>query len=279
MLEGQQRAGPHPGLMHAGAVHHGIGPGEINVLKHAQAGLAFAAVLPDGADAPPLENHDLARVHVPDQGGAHGVQGAAFAGQDEPAVRPHAVAQGAEAVGVPGGDELAGGHDHQGIRALDLVHGAAKRLLDGGGGKAFLGDDVGNDLGVGGGVENGASQLQFFPQVIGIDQVSVVAQGHGAFHVVHHDGLGVGPAGAAGGAVAHVADGHVALAQLFHFHGGEHVVHQPGVLMGGEDPVVVHHDAAAFLAPVLQGEKAVVYGGRHVALFRGQHAENAAFFM
>ena len=128
-------------------------------------------------------------------------------------------------------------------------------------------------------MENRAAQLQLLPQLGGVDQVAVMAQRHGALHVVDHDGLGVHPGGGAGSAVAHMAHGHVAQAQLRHFVRGEHVVHQAVVLMGGEQAVVVHHDAAAFLAPVLQGEQPVIRRGRHVALFLRQYAEYAAFLM
>ena len=115
----------------------------------------------------PGHHHHLAGLDVPVEGGADGVQGAAFGGKHHvvPDV-PHA--QWAEAVGIPGGNELGGAHDHQGVRTLEQLHGGQHRLLDGGALQPLLGDDVSDDLGIGGGVENRALLLQFIPQVEGV---------------------------------------------------------------------------------------------------------------
>ena len=48
--------------------------------------------------------------------------------------------------------------------------------------------------------------------------------------------------------------------------------------MRGEKAVVTDHDAAAFLAPVLQSVQAIVGQVRRRQGFRGINAENAAFF-
>ena len=127
-------------------------------------------------------------------------------------------------------------------------------------------------------MEDGAAQLQLFSQFRRIGDVAVVGQGHAALDVVDHNGLGVGPVVAAGGAVADVAHHHVALSQAAEDCGGEHLAHQTRVLIGPEQAVVSDDDAAALLSPVLQGEQAIVSLGGEILLLRGKDAEYAAFF-
>ena len=49
--------------------------------------------------------------------------------------------------------------------------------------------------------------------------------------------------------------------------------------MGRENAVVVDHDAAAFLSPVLEGVEPVVNDPSHIGGRRTDDAEYAAFFM
>ena len=232
----------------------------------------------DAPQAVLVRHHDLAGGHVPEEAGADGVQGAALRGEDVASVQG-ADAQGAEAVGVPGGDELLGGEEHQGVSPLDDVHGGGDGGLDGGGLEPGAGDGVGDDLGVAGGVEDGAGELQPLPELGGVGEVSVVAQGHGALHMVDDHGLGVGAALPAGGGVAHMAHGDAAGAQALQDLRGEYLADQSHVLVAGDDAVVVDGDAGALLAPVLKGVQGVVdaAGGMVHAVY--VQAENAAFLV
>ena len=126
-------------------------------------------------------------------------------------------------------------------------------------------------------MEDAAPELQHFPQLGGIGQVPVVGQGHAALAVVDEQGLGVEAAVGAGGGVAHVAHGDVALSQGFQAGAVEDLSHQARVPPGAEDPVVVQGDAGALLAPVLQGVEPVVGQARQVPLLRGPEAQHAAF--
>ena len=182
-------------------------------------------------------------------------------------------------MGVPDGDELGGRGDHQGIGPLDPAHGGGDGILDGGGLQPLLDDDVGDDLRIRGGLENGAPALQLLPQLVGVGQVAVVGQGHAALVVVHQDGLDVALVVGPGGAVAHVAHGDGPRAQRAEPLCREHVVHQPHVPVGGEDPVVVHRDAGALLPPVLEGIQGVVGQGGHIGSLRRVHAEHAALLV
>ena len=167
-------------------------------------------------------------------------------------------------MGVPGADQLLGGHEHQGVSPLQPVHGGAEGVLNGGGPQPLLGDDVGDNFGVTGGVEDGPGQLQLVPEGGGVAEISVVGQGHAALLVVDLNGLAVAPVGGPGGAVAGVAHRHSSPGESVQNLFGEDLPHQPQVLVGGEHPVVVDHDAAALLSPVLESIQAVIGQPAHV---------------
>ena len=173
-------------------------------------------------------HHDLAGLHVPQQGGTHSVQRTALAGKDVAAAGQRADAQGPVAAGVAHRDELGGGHDHQTVRTFQHIHGLADGRLDAAHAQAVAGDEVADDLGVRGAVEDGTLVFQLTSQLNGIGQVAVVAQGHGAAAVPHDHGLSIGPDAAAGGGVAHMAGGHVrvGVGQAAQHRRGEHLVHK-----------------------------------------------------
>ena len=142
-----------------------------------------------------------------------------------------------------------------------------------------VGDGVGHDLGIAGGVEDGALELVLPPQFGGVGQVAVVGQGHIALNVAQNQGLGVYAAHVAGGGVPHMADGDVAFAQFFQAGGGKDVGDQAVIPVAGEDAVVVDRDAAAFLASVLQSVKGEIGGFGDVGGMLLPDTEYAAFLV
>ena len=252
VLHGEVFSGLLPGQLHRRAVDHGVRAGKIDVLKGAQCAPGLYAA-PEGAHAPPAVCHDyLPRLDIPDKRRAQGVQRAGLRGKDHRV--PHAPhAQGPHAAGVSGGNQLLGGHDAQGVGPLQHVHGVDHGLLDGAGPEALLHQGIDQHLGVGGGAEDCAAQLQLPAQLAGVDQIAVVGQSQVPLDMGDDQGLGIFPAGVAGGGITDVADGHGAL------HGVqqglmEHLAHQPHVPVAADDAPVVHRDAAGLLTPVLQGE-------------------------
>lgn len=73
--------------------------------------------------------------------------------------------------------------------------------------QSLLHDDVGDDLAVGRGLEDGAAAFKLLSQLAGVRQIAVVRERHAALEVVHQNGLDVALVVAAGRAVAHMADG------------------------------------------------------------------------
>ena len=183
-------------------------------------------------------------------------------------------------MGITRGDELLRAHDHQRIRALNALHGAQHGLLDAFAPQPLLRDDIGDDLGIAGGVEDRASQLQLLAQLPGVNEVAVMAQSQGALEVIDQQGLGIAAALGAGGAVAAVAHGHAALMELFQHITGKNLVDQTHVLVAVDHAVVVDGDAAALLPAMLQGVEGVVGGGHHAGFSVLEvDTEYAAFLM
>ena len=222
-----------------------------------------------------VHDHDLAGFHLPPVIGLDQVQGAGFGGHDPGAVQlPQA--QGPEAVRVPGGDDLVGGGDHQGIGALDFGQGRGQRVdqIDEVA-PAVPGHEVDDNLGVHGGLEDGALLLQAAADLAGIGEGAVVADGDHQTAVLHHEGLGVDEHGGAGGGIAHVADGQMPR-QLIQDGGVEDLGHQPQAPMHADPGAVAGDDAAGLLAPVLEGVEAEVGDAGRVRV--PVNAEDAAVF-
>ena len=92
-------------------------------------------------------------------------------------------------MGVSRSDQLARGHDHERIRALDALHGAQHGLLDGGALEALLDDGVDQDLGIVRGTENAAVQLDLAAQLTRVYEVAVVRNGEVALDMGDGDRL------------------------------------------------------------------------------------------
>ena len=266
MLLRQKTSGLQAGFVYAGAFDHAVGAGKVDVLKHAQGVGGNAAVAVQTAQTVAVGDHDLAGAHIAHKLGADGIQTAGFAGKD-PAlvVGQSADAQRAEAVGVARGDQLGVGHNDQTVRTLDVVHRAADRHLNVGGHQTVLGQQVGNDLGVRGAVEDGTAHLQLAAQLRGVDKVAVVADRHGALAVMQNHRLRVGAAALPGSGVTHMTGRHLgALGQLLQHALGENLADKPQVAVAGKHAVHVQGNAAAFLPAVLQGIQGAVHGADHI---------------
>ena len=272
------------GLMHRAALNDAVGAGEVDELEDAHLAVGTAAVVFDGAQLTSLGvgDDDLARLHIPQQRRTDGVQRTALAGEGIAAAGQGADAQGPVAPGVAGRDELGGRHDHKAVSALEDIHRLADGDLDASHPQAVAGDEVADDLGIGGAVEDSALVFQLAAKLQSVRQVAVVAEGHGAPAMPDDHGLGVGPDAAAGGGVADMAGGHMGrgLCQRSQHRRGEHLIDKAEVPVAVDDAVIVHGDAAALLPTVLQSVQGRVSGSRHILrACTVIDAENAALFV
>ena len=93
--------------------------------------------------------------------------------------------------------------------------------------------------------------LKLVAKLISIYKVAVVSKRHSSFIVIYEDRLSIKAGIGSGRAVTHMTYRHIALSQSVKAFGSEHIVHKTGVLVGIENAVIVHNDAAAFLSSVL----------------------------
>ena len=128
-------------------------------------------------------------------------------------------------------------------------------------------------------MENRAIQLQTVPQLHGIAQVAVVSQCHFSLLMIDLNGLAVAAAGAAGSSISHMAHGHGTGGQPGQGVGVEYFADKPKILPGEKHSIVIHHNPAAFLTPVLQSVQAVIDQIGNVVGLGSENTENAAFFM
>ena len=225
------------------------------------------------------EDEDLAGQEVALEFGADGAQRTALGGYDTSSVGRPAVAQRAEALRVAHGEELRARHQTQRVGAFQVTHCLTDRLFDGGGLKPRLRDEVGDDLRVDRRVEDRAPKLELVAQDIGVAEVAVVRERQLALLVVDGERLAVAAARRARRAVAHMADGHRADGEAREDFARKDVVDESEILVRGKDAVVVHGDAAALLAAMLQCVESVIRHRGDVRRLGGKCAEYAAFFM
>ena len=138
----------------------------------------------------------------------------------------------------------------------------------------LVGDERGDDFGVGGAGELDALGDELVPQLRGVHEVAVVAQGDHVAVAAADERLRIRPVTGARGAVPHVPDGVLATQALQHLL-VEDLRDEAHVFDHGDLAVVGHGDAGALLAAMLQCVEAEVGEARYV-LSRRDDAEDAA---
>ena len=170
------------------------------------------------------------------------------------------------------------GQDHQRVGALGLRHEAGQAAFPVGLAQPCArqrrGQHLGDHLAVAGGAQADAPLQQLLAQVQRVGQVAVVADAQRAMHGLDQIGLGVAQVAAAGGGVAVLADGQIAL-QRPQVVLVEHLMHQPHALVDVGRLAIAGGDACALLAAVLQGIQRKKGRARHVRAGRVD-AEDAA---
>ena len=279
MLHSQKPPRLLPGKAHAGTVHHRIRPGKVDILKYAQAFGHFSAMSPLAVNPLGIHRHHLAGSNVPDKFCSHRIQGTGLRGKADGPFPGFTHAQRAKALGISGGDKLGWRGNHQTVCPFQPLHSPVHCIFYAAAFQPLLDNHIGNHLGVGGGMENGAPLLQLGAQGKGVGQIAVMGQGHAAFVVVDYQGLDVDHVAAPGGGIAHMAYHHVAPAQSLQFLLAEHLVYQAHAPAVPEHPVVIDHDARTLLSPVLQSKQPIVCKGCHIHGGLGINAKDTTLFV
>ena len=139
-----------------------------------------------------------------------------------------------------------------------------------------MGDQVQDDFGIAGGLEDGAFAFQILAKLGRVSDVAVMGDGDASFITGDGEGLGVEQHGIAGGGVTGVADGNISgqAAQNFRREQVGDTAHAAVVV---NLAAVAGGDAGAFLAAVLERVQAEVgdVGGLGMAV----DGEDSAFFV
>ena len=106
-----------------------------------------------------------------------------------PLVAHRAVGEGPEPALVPGDDDLVPAQHRQRVGSLQPQQRLAQCVAQCG--LARPRHEVGNDLGVAGGLEDRSRHLDLVPEHVAVGQVPVVRHGEGALVAFHVEGLGV----------------------------------------------------------------------------------------
>ena len=181
--------------------------------------------------------------------GADNVERAGFRGQD-PGVAEPAQHQRPHAQRVAHADELVLRQRRQRIGALDLAQRVGQPVDDG-----FLEagrDQVDDDLGVAGRLEQAAAMHQPAAQLIGVGQIAVVADGEPAELEIGEQRLHVAQRHLAGRRIAHMADRGPPGQPRDHLFRAEIVADLAHAAMGAELLAVIGDDAGRLLSAMLQ---------------------------
>ena len=170
------------GLVDAATGDGGVGAGEVDVLEHAALGLGLGEVV--GAQAVLVDDEQLAGLDLAYHAGADGGQGGVLAG-DHPAAVETAEDQGPDALRVAGGVQRGLVHPDEGVGAAQQRQHLERALLQRGVG--VVGEQRRDQGGVArGGRLEAAVELELAGQagelgdhrleLVGVDQVAVVAE-------------------------------------------------------------------------------------------------------
>ena len=256
--------------------HGAVGPGEIDVLEDA-ARRGGARKRHGGGQAALVEQQDLTGFHLALVRGPDQVQGAGLRRHHVPEAAGGFDApqhQRAEAVRVARCDQMIFAQEHQRVGAAHLAQRVDDAVDRRGGARGR--DQMQNDLGIDGGLEDRAARLQLDAKLFGIDQVAVVRDRERTVGVFGEQRLSVLQHGRAGGRVAVVADGARPFQPADQFL-VENIGDQPRAFVGQQGPTVGGGDPGRLLAAVLERIERQIgeIGGFGVAV----HADDAAFFM
>ena len=253
MFPGQLRPHFPAGCIDQHPIQHAVRAGKVDMLENAHRPPLGGAVIDGGTEAVAVNDHRLSGLDVPRIFRAQMIQGAAFRG-DNPALLQSAQAQGPDAERIPGRQQGILGQGHYGKGPGQGTHTMEQPLLPGGAGG--VNQLVGNHFGIGGGGKAaGPLFLQLPLQLGGVDDVAVVGQGQPPGPALDQQGLGVAKLAGAGGGVAGMADGKLAIqGQKVPF--PENLGNEAHIHMDVNIPAIGGGDAGAFLPPVLEGQDA-----------------------
>ncbi len=203
----------------------------------------------EALDAVGRDDHHLARLDVADEASADDVERAGLRCKDRRAVEV-AEHQRPDTVRVARADHLLRRQADQGPRPFDLGQRVDHAVDEAR--AAAGGDEMEDDFGVGGRLEDRAALLEPLLQRQGIGNVAVMGDGKSAAGKFGEERLDIPVGWPAMGRVSVMADRPVARQSVHHGSTGKIVAHQAKVPFGVEFATVKRDDARSLLAAVLK---------------------------
>ena len=251
MLFPEQLSGTNAGIVYGTAIDDRIRTSKVHILKHAQRGL-LSTVCPDRANAVAVCNNNFAGIQFPFELSLYAVQCTGFRSKYDTAVFPPSHTERTEAIGVSGSDQLLRGHNDQGISTFQVIHGVFHSFFNRRTLQSLFRHRIGDHFSIVGGVKNRTTQFILSPQLMCIDQITVMGNRHGTFYMADHNGLCIGTARLSGCGIPHMSDRNVPLSEFFDLTAVKYLRHQSQILMMRENATIIYHDPAAFLPSVLK---------------------------
>ncbi len=229
--------------------------GEVDVLEAAHGELGRGGFEAAAVNAVVIDADDFAGLDLADVFGVEGVKRAGFTG-DNPIAVELAENERADAPRIAGGFDAIWKQKQEAVGPLQMLENVREWI-------SFLhvrwfGEEVDDDFGVGGALEDVAMLFVLLAEEGGVDQIAVVGDGDGAHEIFAEKRLGVADFAGTGGGIADVADGGVAGEFFAEETGGEDLADEAHADVAVEGGAVGGDDAGGFLAAMLLRKEAVI---------------------
>ena len=145
--------------------------------------------------------------------------------------------------------------------------------------QALPGNNIGNDLGIAGGVEDTSLQLELTPKLIGVHQVAVMTDGQLTLDVLHQHGLCIFPGISAAGRVTHMAHGDFSLSQGLQLLCRENLMDKSAILVALNHTIMIHRNTGGLLSSVLQCCQSVILQLRKILIPRRPNTKDSTLLM
>ena len=211
-------------------VDHAVRSCKVNVLKNAVCRLLLLAQTCVRFDAFLCDRNDLTRQYIPYKLGTNRIQCTGFTRQYI-GISPFADAQRAEPLRISCSHQFSRRHDHKRIGSFDFLHGTGNCLFCRLASDTFSRNMICDHLGVNGRLKNRSAICQLFPQLRGIDQVSIVCKCKRAFDIIQYQRLCILSCAGSCRRITHMTDTDVSM-KILQFFCIKHFVYKSHSLAG-----------------------------------------------
>jgi hypothetical protein len=194
-----------------------------------------------------VRDDDFSGFHIPDVFRFNDVQGAGLRSEDDRvALSPNA--ERPESVRVPNPKDRVGCEHYERPGSSQIIEYFHQTLFE----RAPLVEhEMGNKLGIRGGLEDGSLSLQFPPELRYVHNIPIVTQREDSIYLFDEEWLCVAQERTTGSGVPYMTDAHVPF-ELIEPIAFKNVRYQAHALLGGYGGTIAHHNSGRLLTPMLE---------------------------